>query len=61
MKYKRYIIFALEQYYPSGGFHDAHSSFDELEEAMVVMKKLEKKYASCHIFDCEEKQTIDLY
>jgi hypothetical protein len=33
MKYKKYIVFAYEQYYPSGGMGDIVGSFDTIEEA----------------------------
>jgi hypothetical protein len=30
---KRYLVFAGQEYYPSGGWDDFHDSFDDLEQA----------------------------
>lgn len=29
---KKYIVFAYEKFYPSGGFHDLYGSYDTIEE-----------------------------
>jgi hypothetical protein len=35
---KRYAIFSIDHYYPSGGMNDFHKSFDTLEEAVSEWK-----------------------
>ena len=39
MKYKQYIVFAFDRYYPIGGLSDVIGDFDELEEAIDFSKK----------------------
>lgn len=36
---KRYLAFAFDSYYPSGGLDDVRDSFDTLEEAIACCKK----------------------
>lgn len=31
---KRFAIFSIDHYYPSGGMNDFHKSFDTLDEAI---------------------------
>lgn len=38
-KYKKYIVFHFEQFYPIGGLEDIVGSFDTLEEAEAVSQK----------------------
>ena len=33
MRFKKYIVFIIEQYYPSGGLSDISGSYDTIEEA----------------------------
>lgn len=33
---KRYLLFAGEEYYPSGGWNDFRGAFDTLEEARLA-------------------------
>lgn len=40
----RFVIFASEQYYPSGGFEDFITSSPTLEEAKLIAKKLKKDF-----------------
>jgi hypothetical protein len=35
---KRYLVFAGDTYYPSGGWNDFQRSFDKLEEAVKAME-----------------------
>lgn len=35
MKYKKFILFQYERYYPSGGLGDVKDSFDTLEAAKL--------------------------
>lgn len=43
-KYKKYLVFAFEQYYPRGGFSDFKNSYDTIEEAQAEGRKQIKKY-----------------
>lgn len=36
---KRFAVFIGMLYYPSGGWNDFHSSFDDLEEATSAMRE----------------------
>lgn len=38
MKYKKYIVFSFEHYYPGGGLGDISDSFDTLPEAQQFVK-----------------------
>jgi len=56
---KRYMLFAVDTYYPRGGMNDFHSSYDEIEEAKHEGDKLiEKKYDWYQIFDIENPTFI---
>lgn len=33
MRYKKYILFKYDQYYPSGGMCDIHDSYNTINEA----------------------------
>lgn len=37
MKYKKYIVFQSDRYYPAGGLADITGSFDTLDEAHTHM------------------------
>ena len=39
MKYKKYIVFRYNSYYPSGALDDIAGSFDTLEEAKKLANK----------------------
>jgi len=39
MKYKEYIVFGIDEYYPHGGLSDIIGDFDALEEAIDFAKK----------------------
>lgn len=39
MKYKKFILFQYESYYPSGGLSDIADSFDTIEEAKAAVAK----------------------
>lgn len=60
MEKKRFILFVMEQYYPSGGMNDAMESFD-LEEYEVVKKEYPVGERSVHIFDTEKFKTYNVY
>lgn len=44
MKYKKFIVFQFEQYYPQGGLNDIKGSFDSLEEAIAFIQKNRQDY-----------------
>lgn len=55
---KRYLCFAGEDYYPSGGWDDYVDSFDTLEEAVSFLRSKLSTYSTlrqdwgwCHIVD----------
>jgi hypothetical protein len=48
---KRFLVFAGDDYYPSGGWHDLVGDFDSLEEARNVATKSEKRGHWSHIID----------
>jgi hypothetical protein len=52
MDKKRYILFAYDSYYPSGGMDDAKVAF-EIEEYEEVKNKWLGKYDWFHVFDVE--------
>ena len=55
MKLKRFLVFSGDYYYPSGGWHDFHGSFDTLEEANGSQPKGEW----AHIFDMDTGEIVD--
>lgn len=46
---KRYLLFAGDQYYPSGGWHDLSGEFDSIEEAEEYV--FERGYEWWHVVD----------
>lgn len=54
IKIKRYVVFAGEHYYPSGGWGDYRGSFDTLEEAQALIGTLgPSTYDWAHVVDLE--------
>jgi len=49
IKYKRFILFAYDDYYPSGGFFDCRGSYGSSIEARVRFVELDSDYG--HVFD----------
>ncbi len=48
----KFIIFAGDHYYPSGGWHDFHSFVDTLEETRKIFEKLSKReWKWVHVLD----------
>lgn len=37
---KRYAVFAMESYYPGGGWSDLHGLYDDKDEAFEAAKKV---------------------
>lgn len=60
MNKKRFILFIMEQYYPSGGMNDARTSFD-LEEYEEIQKEYPADERSRHIFDTKTFKTYGTY
>jgi len=47
---KRFMIFAYDSYYPSGGMHDFQADFDTIEEAQLYIQN-----------ECGGWQCVDIY
>lgn len=59
---KRFLYFAYDGYYPSGGLSDVLAEFDTLEE-WEAYKKAEHQfdpfaYDYGYLFDCETRQKV---
>ena len=48
---KRYLVFASDDYYPSGGWGDFVGAFDEIDEARAAERKAEHDGKSSHVVD----------
>ena len=57
MKLKRYIVFAGDHYYPSGGISDYSADFDSMGEALGYMHQLGSEWA--HVFDTEKGKYME--
>lgn len=58
---KRYMLFGIDNYYPSGGMEDFISDFEDLPEAIIAMHKEERSEWPCdryEIYDLETKQRV---
>ena len=55
---KRYLVFAMDTYYPSGGMGDMIGSTDTLEEALEVVRGNGRDWHE--IYDRVEGESIDL-
>jgi hypothetical protein len=53
---KRYMTFAGEYYYPSGGMNDFRGSFDTLDEAIGFIEALD--YDWMHVWDIVENMEV---
>ena len=60
MEKKRFILFIMEQYYPSGGMSDPRESFDLIEND-TIQKEYPVGERSMHIFDTENFKTYNVY
>ena len=56
-KFKRFILFTWDAYYPSGGMGDFEADFDTLEEMLEYAKGVSADYQEG--FDCKERLVID--
>lgn len=56
---KRYMVFAGDTYYPSGGFKDFQCDFDVLENAVSFAKeKLGDNDGWAHIIDTADSSSV---
>lgn len=57
--FKRYYIFKIPDYYPSGGMYDLEFTTDDESEALDLNLKFNKEpYYSSHVYDTLEKVFI---
>jgi len=59
---KKYILFIIYHYYPSGGIHDIDSFWDSIEEAQVAIqrdKKANGKVAGRN-YEVVDRDTLEL-
>jgi hypothetical protein len=56
----RYIVFALVDFYPVGGMHDAIDSFEDEESAIQCAEGqlTTRRIISCHVFDCDTRSKV---
>lgn len=52
---KRFLIFAYDTCYPSGGWNDLEASSDDLDEAMELAAALRDKFDRAHIVDTQQE------
>ena len=57
-KYKKYILFAFESYYPSGGIGDVVGSYDTPEDAAEAYRDFDR-YDDCEIIDRDTWEEVD--
>lgn len=55
---KRFIVFAHDQYYPSGGWADSRDSFDTLEEALDYILKIDKDFDYTEVIDTQTGEVV---
>ncbi len=54
---KRYLLFCMESYYPSGGWDDFCGDFDSIEEAKERMRA-QQHTDYWHVVDCTTKEQV---
>jgi hypothetical protein len=59
-EFKRYIVFAYNQYYPSGGWNDYQGSYETVDEAKAAAKNLREGNFALHGWEYEYTQIVDL-
>jgi len=58
-KDKRFLLFAYNDYYPSGGMSDANESYNSLAEAKeAIIKDSLDKLDHCYVYDRIEGLTV---
>ena len=60
MKYKKYIVFEIEQYYPSVGLNDIVISFDTIEEVKGYLKDKNYDYSYHSVIDRDTWEEADV-
>lgn len=60
MKDKRFLVFGIYRYYPSGGMDDLNDSFETVEEAVKHTKEIFDKYDSVDIYDRIEGVSLNV-
>lgn len=58
MKYKRFMVFTYDNYYPSGGLCDCCESFDKIEDAFELLNR--NVYDHIEVFDRIEGVEVDI-
>lgn len=58
---KRYWLFYGDSYYPIGGMHDFHGSYDTSHEARYHLKNNDVNYDWAHIYDSIDCNLIEVY
>lgn len=61
MEQKRFMLFALNKSFPSGGFEDFLFAFSTLEEFKVKMNEWIQKFDFYHIVDTNDLKQYELY
>jgi hypothetical protein len=62
---KRFLLFAGDKYYPSGGWHDFIGAFDSVEEAGAHARKTNDEFNyTCfgwyHVVDSETREKVQV-
>ena len=55
-RYKRFMVFAYDQFYPGGGTTDCNDSFDTLAEAIAAAENMRDDFKE--ILDLDERQVV---
>ena len=55
---KRYLLFAGEDYYPSGGAKDLEGDFDTIDEAVNALDHEDYRDCWAHVFDLTTKKIV---
>ena len=59
MKTKRFLVFAGDNYYPNGGWHDFSESFDDMNTAVEFARNVRTgNYDWSHVLDSERQKVI---
>lgn len=55
----RYIVFAFDDYYPSGGGYDFYAAYESLESAIEGARyAYAHRYNTAHVFDLEKMEIV---
>lgn len=55
---KKYLLFAFDNFYPSGGWSDFQGDFETLEEALKMGKEAGRAFDRWEIVDSETRKVI---